>query len=794
MGPTDDEFLKRLLATFKIEAEEHLKEVSAGLLELENSESTDDNAAILETIYRETHSLKGAARSVNRTDVEDVCQALESVLSALRDHRIKVTSTLLDTLHRTMDTVEKLLADSPGVNIAELIQQLVQLRSGADGSRTRGRGKPGKKAAESPRKLPADEEPSLEKPVAKEPEQVPTAEPIAKEQPAKRPEPDPKTGAANTVRIPVEKLDPILLQMEEMLSVKLTANQRVVEFKEFQAGLDLWRQTWAKASSDLRVLLQSKRGGDNGDNGNPIGSTVEGFKGFIEWNDDHLRDLDERCKSLVATAETDARHLGGMVSELLEDMKNVLMVPGSSLLEAFPRLVRDLSRDLGKEAKLTIKGGELEFDRRILEYIKDTLIHVVRNCVDHGIETPDERRSKGKPPTGSISISISRLVGNQAQITVSDDGAGINLEMIAEEAVKQGMVSPSTKEKMEEQDVLAMIFRSGFSTSDMVTNVSGRGLGMAIVREKVERLGGRILVDTKQDVGTSLRLRLPVTLATFRGILVRDCGRFFVLPASNVDRVVRIRREGHGTVGSKDTIEYGNEVVSLVRLGSALGLPRAKGEGRGSGYLQALVVRGGDKRIAFSVDAVHEEQEVLVKSLGKQLRRVRNISGATILGSGTLVPILNILDLVRSAMGGAVTSGRTSGDRQDKKEVKSLLVAEDSITSRMLLKNILESAGYLVTTAADGEDAWSELRSNHFDMLVSDVEMPKMSGFELTEKVRGDDRLSDLPVVLVTALASREDKERGVDAGADAYIIKSSFEESDLLEVVNRLAGTAGTK
>jgi len=330
------------------------------------------------------------------------------------------------------------------------------------------------------------------------------------------------------------------------------------------------------------------------------------------------------------------------------------------------------------------------------------------------------------------------------------------------------------------------IFHSGLSTSPILTEMSGRGLGLTIVREKVEKFGGTITVSSAPGAGTAFRMHLPLSLSAFRGILVRVCDRSFVFPTSNVLRVSRIRPGDIQTIENRQTIALGGRAVSLVRLQDVLGL---SGTARGADTLPTplVVVRAADRQVAFLVDEVLGEQEVIVKNLGRQLTRVRNIGGATLSGGGTVIPILNVADLVESACSAGAPERNVTMDATAPERRWRLLIAEDSITARTLVKNILEAAGHEVVATVDGMDALTRLKTDPFDLVVSDVDMPRMNGFELTARIRADPKLAELPVVLVTALGSQKDREYGIEVGANAYIVKSDFDQGNLLEIIRRL-------
>lgn len=712
------DFLKKLIATFRAEADEHIKSLASGLVELETAKTDEDRAEAVEKVFRTAHSLKGAARSVDLGAIEGLCQSLENVFSALKKQQIAPSATLFDLLQQAADELGLLLAslDAEGQiagahSTGEIARKLAETSKGMTGE-------------------------------TKQPGRAQGAAPVT---------PKPMGAQSNTIRISTSKLADLILETEELLLSKLAVGDRTTELKTLRGSLDIW-------------LKEHK-------------------------NDRQTSDMISKLRNEVATIESrvrgDARILSGLVDTLIDDMKQVMMLPFSSALELLPKLARDLARDENKQLDLTIKGGEIEVDRRILEALKDPLVHLLRNAIDHGIESPADRLALNKDPRGKIRIDIEQVEGNKVDIAISDDGRGIEIEEVRSSAEKAGLPDRSRNEA----DILRLLFRSGVSTSPLITDISGRGLGLAIVEEKTGQLGGSVGIESEAGRGTTVKMTVPVALATFRGVLIRVGGMLMMLPIVNVERVLRISQDQITTVENREEIILDGKAVSLMKLSQVLGIPETSAVSR----LTPCVIAGqGDKRIAFLVDEVVEEQEVLVKALGKQLPRVRNISGAAVLGSGNIVPVINVSDLMRSAIGLAAGQMNDSDMALPRKSqtvapAKRILVVEDSITARILLRNILQTAGYQVTTAVDGLDALSFLKTGDFDLVASDINMPRMDGLELTSRIRAGQKTSDLPVVLVSARESREDREKSIEAGANAYIVKSSFDQSNLLEVIERL-------
>jgi two-component system, chemotaxis family, sensor kinase CheA len=692
----------KLLAAFRQEAAEHVQAMSTGLLELERNPSRDRRAQCVEEMFREAHSLKGAARAVDLPQIETVCQAMESLFADVKRGKAELVAPLIDALHEAVDLLARAIpppgAESQARDWTGVQHVIARLQSiGEDNIDETGH---------EPRVHEAEEAPAVSA----------VAELLA-------------TGT--TVRIATEKLESIAFRAEEMRAAKLAAMAH---------------------SAELRAAVRETTA------------------------------MKPKLAELAAQAERHHRALAASVDGLLEDVKTMLTLPVASAVDLLPKMVRDLSREQGKQVHLNLVGTEIEIDRRILQDLREPLMHLVRNAIDHGIESPQVRQRAGKPAVGTIDVAFRQQGGSRMEIEIRDDGAGIDVQRLREAA----QVADTISQDGGRGEGLELVFKSGVSTAPQVTRLSGRGLGLAIVRDKVERLGGIVSIESQPGEGVTLRMDVPLSLASFRGVLVRVANCPMFLPTTHVAQAFRIGEDAVQRIENRDTLAWQGAVVPLVDLAAVLELPPAE-QSVDSRAVHAVLLQAAGQRIAFRVDSVIGEQEVMARSLGPLLTGVKHIAGATLLGEGELVPILHVPDLMRSANRDGAHASRAAAPAPKLSQRKSILVAEDSITSRMLLQNILEAAGYKVQTAVDGVEALTWLKSEAFDAVVSDVEMPRMNGFDLTARLRADKDLASTPVVLVTALESSLDRERGVDVGADAYIVKSSFDQSNLLEVLERL-------
>lgn len=564
-----------------------------------------------------------------------------------------------------------------------------------------------------------------------------------------------------TIRVSTSKLDGLLLDAEDLLMPKLSAAARAAESRDLLLAL-----------LDCRAELRRSRAGDS-----PVvelGSAL----------DNALRRAETRARDLHRRLSGDQRLLGTAVDSLQSEAMSLRLGPVADVLALFPGMVRDLCEQQGKEARCVIEGTELEVDRKVLEAIKAPLLHLVRNAVDHGIEPAEERLLAAKPPTGTIGVFVTPREGRRIEVRVEDDGRGANPARLRAAAVRLRLLTSEEAGSLTDAQALELMYRSGVSTSPMITNLSGHGLGLAIVRERAERLGGSVQIETRRAEGTVVRLSLPAQIATFRGVLLRVGEQSFLLAHDAVERVMRIREQEIRRVEGREVVSRNGRSLLVSSLHSLLELPEPATE---AAYRICVVVRSGNERVALWVDEVLGDREVVVKELGFPFVRARIVAAAGLLGTGELALILRPADILRSASQPVRAPAPSAEPSRRPQRPSSILVVDDSITTRTMEKNLLEAAGYTVRVAVDGLDAWTMLKTDRFDLVVSDIDMPRSDGFELTHRIRGDRELTDLPVVLVTALESREDREKGVEVGANAYVVKSSFDQSNLLEIIARL-------
>ena len=508
-------------------------------------------------------------------------------------------------------------------------------------------------------------------------------------------------------------------------------------------------------------------------------------------SDGHLELLDElrqRLSVLVAQLTETVLSQTRALDRLQEQAMGLAMLPTATIFSPFPRLVRNLSRELGKEVELILDGGGTELDKQVLEQIVDPIRHLLINAVDHGIEHPDERERMGKPRRGTVKV-IARHRGRQVVIEVSDDGKGIDPEKVRSAALKKGLVEAN--DELSTQEILSLLFRPGFSTASLITDTSGRGVGLDVVKEAVDRLKGTVEVTSVVGRGTTFTITLPITLAIVDVLLVLAGEQDFAIPVASVEEVLVPADHEVQEIAGRRCIVWREQAIALFDMTELLGIEAANPEEDAP----ILVLSSGTRRVAVRVDALLGQQEIVIKGLGSFLPRVRHIAGCSILGDGRVVLVLDPNELVDSARRPSRGPTRAPMKRHqltraiEERPKRRLLVVDDSLAIREMLRSIFEAAGYEVVLAPDGEAALQLIKTSKVDGVVTDIEMPKMNGFDLTASIRERPDTADLPVIIVTGLAKDEDKRRGLEVGANAYIVKSSFDQTALLDAVKSLVG-----
>jgi two-component system chemotaxis sensor kinase CheA len=744
---------------------------------------------------------------------------MEDILLAAKEGRLDFSGDVFDLLYQGLDAVEEMMgrveegASTPPAKVLSLLARMEEAREAAK--------KSGAKPAaekEQPEETPQPEteseavtdevEDEEAKPVAEEPAPKPkrtkqAAQPKDEGTPP-APEIKPLSAAASTktdetIRVSVSKLDALMAQFSELLGAKIRAEQRLAEIRDLQTMATHWQKDWTALRGHYNRLLRNGRNDHNGSgqkddlhhgdthsgqNGNS--KDINALTEFASFNQEQLRALNTQTNSLYRQVSNDTMRLSLIINELQEEIKRVRMLPLATITTTFSRMVRDVAREQKKNVNFIIEGGETELDKRVLEQIKDPLIHLLRNSVDHGLETPAERKRAGKSPQGQIVLSASQQ-GNRIVIRVEDDGRGLDLEGIKASAIRKGLLRMGEADKLSESEIANLIFNSGLSTSSIITDISGRGVGMDVVRKNVEELHGTLEVEFEPGGGTIFTTTLPLTLASSRGLLVKAGEQTFALPLTSVERMLQIHTSAIASVEGKEAITYQGKPIALARLADLMELPFKPAD---TEQLTVVIVAVAEKRLGLVVDDLAGEQEVVIKNLGRQLAKVAGFAGATLLGTGQVILVLHVADLIKLA---ARTKPRVmitdmEGKKDSADERKTILVVDDSITTRTLEKNILEAVGYEVKLATDGREALGVLATAGLPhLIVSDINMPRLDGFELTSRIKQDVRYSDIPVILVTSLDSPADKARGIEVGADAYIVKSSFDQGNLLDTIEQL-------
>jgi two-component system chemotaxis sensor kinase CheA len=727
----------RLLATFSGELDEQVQTMNADLLVLE---STPADATHLKSLFRVAHTLKGAARAAGLPVIEHACHALEGMLAEARDGKRSLGDPDFALLFEAADA----LADAAA-----------RLKAGRD-------------LLDSPIeeldiRLSGPLAPGLLKTAGTAPAPAMPASPRA-DAPSATKATAAATASAIQLRVDTTRLEGLTAAAGQLLVAGSRVAHRVSDGDALHEMALRTSARWRQAVRELR--LAAVRAGNDGASSRALHSI-----------DQQLRKLVAETSRLSAGLAAEARSLGQAVDEVARGVHGLRMRPFADACEALPRTARDIAAVAGKEVRLEVSGAEVEADRVVVDGLREALLHLVRNAVDHGIEAPADRGAK--PRAGRVAVAAA-VRGDRLVVTVTDDGAGLDRAAIRRKAKARGLDAPGDDAALDQ-----MLFAGGLSTRAEATSVSGRGVGLDLVRAAVEKVRGSLSIESTPGRGTTFTIECPPTLVTLRAVLVGTGPHLFAIPADHVVRMVRIKLDEIRQVEGRSVFRTESGPVPLVSLARVLGPPVT--QGAPASRMPAVILASGERRAVALVDELVGEQEIVLRPPGRIGKLPRFVSGATQLGSGRVATVLAADEVIAAALGLPAGDASFAFPSRPAAARHQILVVDDSITTRTLEQSILEAAGYAVRSAVDGADAWRILQEQGAELVVADVEMPRMDGFALCAAIRDSKRFKDLPVILVTALETPEHRARGLESGADAYIGKSSFDQQALLDTIRQL-------
>lgn len=761
----------RFIAKFSEEAREHISALNEGLLIIEKGA---EDKEVLNDIFRAAHSIKGTSRMLKLTEITEVAHKLEDLLDAIRQDNLKVTKEVSSLLFKGIDKMAEMIEYVAGgeelsSDYTEICNELAEAVNGGKASNE------DEPAAESKSEVPAAEK---DKKAGDKPSHQKGEKKVkkTKEESLKDKEEKIKTKASargagsksEMIKVPASKLDDLINLAGEMISAHTSMKETLAEMKET-----------AHLSARLMELLTA-----SGDDGITEGNTKDEIL-------DAAMKLNRQLHNTMTNFKGDISFNELFTGDLQERALKMRMLPLSTIFDTFQRTVRDMSKSLGKEISLIIEGGDTELDKKIIEKLGDPLMHMIRNAIDHGIESPSERLKTGKPEEGAIKLAAMYEGGNVI-IIISDDGGGIPLKKIEARALEKKWLTKKDLAKMTIQEKISLIFRPGLSTSQMITDFSGRGVGMDVVKKNiVENLKGSIDADTREGMGTTFTIRLPSTLAIMRLLLFETAKTVFSVPSDAVTEVQKVSADKIIDVVDKKAIRLREQIIPVVYLDMLLGLPPV-GHEREKEHI-VVIVNTGIEKLGLIVQKLLEEQDMVIKTLPSHMAGEKWVSGVTISGKGDVINVLNVAMLIQATKELNWIKPRDAEIRSEA-EKKRILVVDDSINTREIEKEILEAYGYSVDLAKDGMEALEKAKLSSYDLVVTDVEMPRMDGFTLTENLRKEAEYVNKPVIIVTSRDKLEDKRRGIQVGASAYILKGSFDQSNLLDTVESLIGSSSAK
>lgn len=765
-----------LLEVFKLEADDHLRALTSLL---PGTRKNPANREQWQEVRRAAHTLKGTAAMVGFADVTKLAHRMEDLLDLYFEGTRVATSDEIDVLLSSTDAIEDTINGRP-TNFAPLYAKLDAALASAPAA-----AEPENRPRQGSGEAPA---PTVEPPLPQEIDDEPTEKAEAA--------PERKQAAETFVRVPIEKLNDITKLVSELLIARTAFETRMNDFQRLLNELDPSTIRLRRASTKLETGYEaSALGGTK----SPSGDDFDDLE-LDRYTEFHLisRELAETTNDI----QTLGSELGYVHSdfdgfltrqarlstELEDKLMRLRMVPLATTAAKLQRTVRNAAEQTGKKAELILEGERTGLDKTVLEAMADPLLHLLRNAVDHGLETPEVRRALGKPEAGTIRLSAVHE-GSQVVLRIADDGRGIDVDAVRGIAVARGVVSALEVDALPVEDVYALLFAPGFSTKDKVSELSGRGVGLDVVKSKVESLKGTVTITSKVGHGTTFTIRLPMTLAITRALMVQTNQQTFAIPLEAVEQILRFDENEVQQIGRDPVLKVGDVMYPVANLGRVLNLKQAADDT--VKRPPVMLIRAGDKRLALVVEHLIGGREIVIKNLGTHLKRVPAVSGATLMGDGSVVLILNPPELLRaaSAVVAATTSQlipRPAASRL--RTATTVLLVDDSPSVRRVLTNLVERQGWKAIAAKDGIEALEILQRGQAlpDIVLSDIEMPRMDGYELLGSIRNQAPLRRLPVVVITSRAAEKHRRKAMDLGASAYVTKP-YQDESLIDVIRQL-------
>jgi len=730
---------QKLAAIFQGEHAEHLEHIRSILALLETT-SDSKGRHELDEAFRRAHSLKGAARAVDLDPVEALASGLETLFSRVREGTLTLDQPMTRVIHAALDASEECVAAFRDNRIPQL--PAAALRGMEE---LLGTGPPGvDELAVLSEKTASDVASSQTGPQA-------TLQPV------------------EMIRLPAENLDRLvhstgLILTESLRQESVTGELDELDGQIVQMAAECARFRKAATASLWRLASQ------------PEYASVNRHIGFVEQK---VRTLAAQSRAARQLQQRSAWNTRRSAEQLQRDVWSARMAPAEDLFESFRKMVRDLAQEENKEIDFRLSGSSVRADRIVLQALKDPVMHLLRNAISHGIETPEERMSKGKSPVGSLMLRLDSQRGRLI-VEVEDDGRGVDLKQVAKVLDKDEPGAHSAEE------LAQAIFRPGFSTSSTVNHLSGRGMGLSVVYETVHRLQGEVVLRPKDSAGASFLFSVPLSVSTSHLLLLTAAGQTFGIPTHGIERLYRIPLDRVETLEGKPVVVLEGRAVPLYGLAHLLHIGDAAPALPGD-ILPVMGLVSGDRRFAVWVDEFLTERDALVQDLGMDIPTTGNVSGGALLRAGAVFVVLNPAGLVATCARSAASAVPQKAAPLVQAVASGILVVDDSITSRSLEKSILEAHGYRVRTAVDGLEALELLRIEKADLIITDIQMPRMDGFGLVAALKADSRLKGIPVIIVSSLESPEDQERGLLLGADAYVVKRKFDQTELLDAIRQM-------